>query len=85
MKFKLSTVGSIYELKDKKDTVERLKKFGFEFEERVYYNKSYLQKATDYIEIDISTLEELIALSVKSNHDLIVRDGEIEIYDDYNE
>lgn len=36
-------------------------------------------------EIEINTLEELIALSDETNHALIVTDKEIEIYDDWRE
>ena len=66
MKFKLSTAGSFYT----ENQAEKLKKLGFTFEPLYagYHNKDYyetdkLYKTESNVEIEFSTLEELIAFS----------------------
>ena len=78
MRFKLTTSGFIYN----KDKAQKLKLLGFSFE---YYNENmmYMIKKDD-VDVDIYTLEELIAFSTKWG-EIIISDGSIEIYDEYRE
>ena len=77
MKFKIETTGYFYpNLEDR----NRLEQIGFAFEKSNY--KDF--KITGKPEIEINTLEELIQFGNKHG-EIIVSDGNIEIYDDYRE
>lgn len=80
MKFKVSTAGYYYT----EEQAEKLKMLGFTFGINENDEKRRLHKINDKIEIEIATLEELIAFS-KQWREIIVSDGNIEIYDDYRE
>lgn len=80
MKFNLSTAGVFYT----KEQAEKLKELGFTFSSKEHNPTGRLHKEPSDVEIEISTLEELITFSQEWG-ELIVSDGYIEIYDDYRE
>jgi hypothetical protein len=76
MKFRLITSGDFYTKQEK----EELESVGFSF--KVHDIERFIN--TEGTEIEISSLEELIALSERFGH-LIVNPETIEIYDSYRE
>jgi hypothetical protein len=89
MKFKLSTSCYFYD----KDSAEKLKGLGFEFDEIQQHQRNHLGLSQDYThdiditvnpEIEINTVEELVAFS-KQWGQLIINGDSIEIYDDNRE
>lgn len=85
MKFKVSTSGSSYT----EDEANRLKELGFTFEPRTYPIDKFGPQRThhmtgDDVEIDIASLEDLIAFSGKWG-EIIVSGEFIEIYDSHRE
>jgi hypothetical protein len=77
MEFTLSTSGHFYPEDDRR---KELEKFGFTFKKSKY--KRFMIDGSPIIEIN--SLEELIKLADQF-HEIIVRNGFIEIYDDYRE
>ena len=75
MKFMVSTARSLYT----EEQAAKLKKLGFTFD----LNKHGMMIGND-VEIEISTLEELITFSEEWG-EIIVSSGEIEIYNAYRE
>lgn len=80
MKFKVTTSGAFYT----EAQAEKLKKLGFTFGVNEYDTRGRPYMTGCNVEVEISTLEELIAFSDEWG-EIIVSDGEIEIYDDYRE
>ena len=80
MKFLLSTSGNFYS----EEQAEELKTLGFKFTETRPEKKKNLFMPTESVEIEINTLEELVAFSEKWGN-LIISPKTIEIYDDYRE
>jgi hypothetical protein len=79
MKFKLSTSGRFYDDNEHKKNLEGL---GFTFTPNDFPRPFYISdRAPD---IEINTLEELMAFSQKFG-ELVISEGEIEIYDNYRE
>ena len=84
MRFRVTTSGSFYF----KDEADRLREIGFVFREDK--NKcrrgfsQYFRKVDSDVFIDIDSLEELVEFSGRWR-EIIVKRGEIEIYDDYRE
>jgi hypothetical protein len=78
MKFKLSTSGRFYHGDEYQKELESL---GFKFTPNDY---KPFYKLDHEPEIEINTLEELIAFRERFG-ELILTDGEIEIYDNYRE
>jgi len=86
MKIVLSTVKSLF-VKEDLDTYEKI---GFEFKPFVgEEGDTHLFVAKDYLYMEITTLDELVALAKVVDGGLIIRenDGELDvtIYDGYNE
>ena len=77
MKFTVTTSGAIYT----EEQAEKLKTLGFEF---FIDEQDCPHRAGGAVEVEISSLEELIAFSDEWG-DIIFSDGRIEIYDDYRE
>ena len=77
MKFKVCTSSSIFT----EEEAGGLEKLGFTFHANLH-GRRCLDAGS--VEVEISTLEELIAFS-REWGELIVSDGEIEIYDTYRE
>ena len=86
MKFKLSTSGQYYGVKSAAD----LRKLGFDFKLEVHKHPIEsahdwtLRKLDSVVEVEIPTLEALIAFSDEWGK-LIIKNGAIEIYDDDRE
>lgn len=89
MKFNVSTSGSFYS----KRAADKLRRLGFVFSEQTEPSimkdglpAEYLggEGSVTEIQLEIETLDQLIAFANKWG-ELIVTDGEIEIYDDYRE
>ena len=80
MKFNLTTAGHFYTSEDAK----KLKEFGFKFDDEGYDKRLCKRQIFSDVEVEINSLEELIAFSNKWG-ELIVSDGSIIIYDDYCE
>jgi Trm5-related predicted tRNA methylase len=93
MKFKVTTSATTYPAGRIKSNLEKL---GFKFEPHddhynALYQQIYKSKKTMYhmlwdqdVEIEISTLEELMKFQKRFGQ-IIVKQEEIEIYDDYRE
>lgn len=82
MRFKLITSGSHYTKTEK----SKLETLGFEFDETVtgsWGGSSFTKRGKD-IEIEIHTIEELLAL-VKNFGEIIVHEDLLQIYDNYIE
>ena len=80
MKFDLSTVGYFYTVEDAK----KLEELGFQFDNNGYDKRLCKRIITRSVEINISSLEELLEFSKKWG-ELIISGNEIIIYDDYRE
>lgn len=80
MKFNLSTVGQFYTVEDAK----KLEELGFEFDDNGFSKRLCKRMITRSVEINISSLEELLEFSKKWG-ELIISGNEIIIYDDYRE
>lgn len=76
MEFKVETSAYFYE---NESDIEKLKSIGFHFEEGKY-GKAIKGDVT----IEIKTIEELVEFTNRFGQ-IIVSDGEIEIYNDYRE
>ena len=80
MKFDLSTVGYFYTVEDAK----KLEELGFQFDNNGYDKRLCKRIIPNSVELNISSLEELLEFSDKWG-ELIISDGNIMIYDDYCE
>jgi hypothetical protein len=78
MKFTLSTAGLFYPGSERRGKLEEI---GFKF--KPYHYKEFII-TNDKPTIEINSLEELVAFADEWD-EIIVRNGEIEIYDDYRE
>lgn len=79
MKFYLNTVAHFYLEKDIKKYMDL--GFSFKYEKEGYFAGQY-GKELKPVEIEISTLEELMSLSKKVGFPIILEDNDITIYDD---
>lgn len=80
MKFRLITSGTYYTYKHK----IKLEKLGFQF----FYSedwKLYCININHFVYIDLESLEDLIVFCKEYGGDLVLSDGNIEIYDAYRE
>jgi len=80
MKINLSTVGLYYTIEDAK----KLEELGFKFDDNGFSKRLCKRIITRSVEINISSLEELLEFSKKWG-ELIISGNEIIIYDDYRE
>lgn len=80
MKFNLSTAGRFYTVEDAK----KLEELGFEFDDNGFSKRLCKRMITNSVEINISSLEELLKFYDKWG-ELIINSNEIVIYDDYCE
>lgn len=80
MKFDLSTAGNFYTVEDAK----KLEELGFQFDDNGYDKRICKRIISNSVEINISSLEELLIFSDKWGK-LIINSNEIIIYDDYCE
>ena len=81
MRFRVTKSGGFYF----KDEADRLKEIGFVFREDKNSGFSqHFRKVDSDVFIDIDSLEELVEFSGRWR-EIIVKRGEIEIYDDYRE
>lgn len=80
MKFNLSTVGHFYTVEDAK----KLEELGFQFDDNGFDKRICKRIITRSVELNISSLEELLAFSDKWGL-LIISSNEIIIYDNYCE
>jgi hypothetical protein len=79
MKFKVTTIDRYYYYTpDIYEHIEWLKSLGFEFE---LTKTNFLKRITEFVEIDISSFEQLIDFSKRKP--IIVDGNSIEIYDGY--
>lgn len=77
MKFNLSTSGDFYTVEGAK----KLEELGFEFEDNGFSEHLCKRMITNSVEINISSLEELLEFYDKWG-ELIINSNEIIIYDD---
>lgn len=80
MKFDLLTAGTFYTVEDAK----KLEELGFQFDNKGIDKRKCKRIITDSVEINISSLEELLAFSDKWGQ-LTINSNDIIIYDDYCE
>lgn len=80
MKFNISTAGRFYTNEESR----RLKKLGFKFDDNGYDKRKCKRILSEDIELDISSLDDLMKFSDKWG-DLIISRERIIIYDDYCE
>jgi hypothetical protein len=79
MKFKIDTSGFFYSVEEAK----KLEDLGFTFEKYEYRGHQF-HKTSKLIEIEINSLDELLKF-VKEYGPIILKEDEIEIYDNYRE
>jgi hypothetical protein len=80
MRFKISTSGTFYTTK----AAEKLRAIGFEFEPTTGYLPPFQMTGGEVFR-EFETLEELMWFVAEWGGEVVLRDGEIEIYDDYRE
>lgn len=80
MKFNLLTAGTFYTIEDAK----KLEELGFQFNDEGIDKHRSKHIITNSVDINISSLKELLAFSDKWG-ELIINSNEIIIYDDYCE
>ena len=80
MKFKVCTAADLYS----EVRAQKLRALGFVFRVNEHDKTAPCFKINDKVEVEIGTLEELIAFA-ENYGALIVTPGEIEIYDYYRE
>lgn len=83
MKFKITSSGNFYS----EVQANKLEKIGFKFEKDDTYKELHNEtqyKISEGVDMEIITLDDLIAFIKKYGH-VIVDEDTIEIYDDYRE
>jgi len=81
MKFDLSTAGHFYTA----ESAKKLEELGFQFDDPGYNKRKCKRIITNSVEINISSLEELLAFSDKWGQLIINSNDIIIFYDDYCE
>jgi hypothetical protein len=82
MRFKISTSGRFYS----KKAAKKLRAIGFEFKPaRSTIFPPPFEMTGGEVFREFETLEELMSFVAEWGGEVVIRDGEIEIYDDYRE